>query len=59
MDEFINLWPIAMIAAMLIIDAYTGKKEKVMRLLISKYRIRITSKIAELQDNIELLKSLL
>lgn len=38
---------------------YTGKKEKVMRLLISKYRIRITSKIAELQDNIELLKSLL
>lgn len=28
---------------------YTGKKEKVMRLLISKYRIRITSKIAELE----------
>ena len=38
---------------------YTGKKEKVMRLFTSKYYLRITSRIAELQDNIELLKSLL
>jgi hypothetical protein len=28
---------------------YTGKKEKVMRLLISKYYLRITSRITELE----------
>ena len=38
---------------------YTGKKEKVMRLFTSKYYLRITSRITELQDRIELLKSLL